>query len=331
MSLVTTMAFQASPFTQWRAFTILGSFSGYDDDVFYQMLIAFKKNLLISYEDEEASASLSMLRCMRKAVPGLARRSRYLGSVFWLAVSLIQAAYAPLYTEAMRLVQVTIETMDQHEMFCSPSSSGQNPMATVLMAARAPLWAATAQLDELSALSFETDFGFALASAIWRGVRFKADFSIVRAVLSTLMKASVKSINPHGEPQKYLDGTTLPLFMGLAPCVSTREYGRILEDDCRVVDPFPDCEEYDDEDFEFTCSFDMLGVSDMTAALLANSFLLAIEDLPILDTQDRENLYCLTAEFAKVYPELFASGVWHFMDSAPCVPFVSLTSWSSMC
>ena len=102
MSLITSSAFQLSPAVQTRAFVSLGvlATSDVDDDLLYQMLVAFKTALSQSSENETTSV-VSMLRCIRNVVPALPRYSRYLCQLFWLAVALLQSSHLVLYVEAI--------------------------------------------------------------------------------------------------------------------------------------------------------------------------------------------------------------------------------------
>lgn len=101
MSLVTSSAFQLSPAVQTRAFIALGvlATSDVDDDLLYQMLVAFRSALQST--DKDLSSVISMLRCIYRVVPSLPRQSRYLPYLFWLAVGLIQSSNAVVYLEAV--------------------------------------------------------------------------------------------------------------------------------------------------------------------------------------------------------------------------------------
>ena len=104
MSLVTSSAFQLSPAVQTRAFVSLGilATSDVDDDLLYQMLVAFKTALSQSHESDTTSV-VSMLRCIFRVVPALPINSRYLPQIFWLAVALLQSSHMGIYVEAINL------------------------------------------------------------------------------------------------------------------------------------------------------------------------------------------------------------------------------------
>ena len=341
MSLVSSIAFQASFYGQFRSFTILGKFKDpkLEDEAFYQMLLVFKRNILNSSQNEEASAAL--LRYVRIAVPGLPPQSQYLGSIFWLAVSIIQAEQSYLYLEAIQLLRATVETMEQHCMFDIAIPAPENSMVTVLMDARVPLWDAAATLDKLSGLSFGTDFGFSLSAVLWDGIRVQAHLKLFTAVLTSLLKTSIRSANPQAEQRRCLDAASMPLFVGLSPCMDKVAYERLLEEDCHVSDLSADefAPQYHHEDVVGDgIELKLLGLSDMRAAHLAISSLLCLEESPLVPPSQKENIHLLWAEFARLYPNLFVSGVLslvefmtyvqpilsrdrsHFSFSAPLLP-----------
>ena len=180
MSLVTATAFQVCPYVQYRAFVVLGllASSEVDDDLLYQMLVAFKNALAMSAENDPA-AVMSMLRCIARVIPCLGPDSRYLPQVFWLAVALLQSTYLPLYKEAARLLEVILEALAGQGFFKDRRMSG------VLLDARTQLSDITTQLDGIMGLSFDAAFSFSLASVIFRGVRPPALRPIARALLKT--------------------------------------------------------------------------------------------------------------------------------------------------
>jgi neurofibromin 1 len=115
MSLVSSTAFQYSPALQARAFISLGTLANMDvdEDLFFQMLVAFKTALSQTTE-ADTTTIVSMLKCFVKVVPHLPSSSRFCFQLFWLAVSLLESAHMSYYVEATELLQVTLLTsLDQ--------------------------------------------------------------------------------------------------------------------------------------------------------------------------------------------------------------------------
>ena len=310
MGLVSSIAFQASFYGQFRSFTILSKFtdSKLEDETFYQMLLVFKRNISSSSQDDQASAAL--LRCVRMAVPGLLPQSRYLGSIFWLAVSIIQAEQSQLYDEAIQLLRVIVETMERHCMFDRAALTPQNPMVAVLMDARGPLRDAAVKLDQLSGLSFETDFGFSLTAILWDGIRAEGHLKLFTAALTTLLKTSIRAENPKAELRRCLDAASLPFVLGLSICMDKAAYERLLEEDCHIYRLSPDLfspkNDRGDPVGDHTV-LEFLGLSDTKGVLLAINSLLCLEESPLFPTSQNENIHFLWTAFARLYPDLFVS------------------------
>jgi hypothetical protein len=62
--------------------------SDVDDDLLYQILVAFK-NALSGSADTDCSTAVEILRCITKVVPATPRNGRYLSQIVWLAIALM--------------------------------------------------------------------------------------------------------------------------------------------------------------------------------------------------------------------------------------------------
>ncbi|CAE6527674.1 unnamed protein product, partial [Rhizoctonia solani] len=172
MSLISSTAFQLSAYVQSRTFVVLGRLleipsTELDDDLFYQMLVAFQSALATANEDDPTPL-LSMLRCLSKAVTRLSSESRYLAQVAWIPIALIQSGYAALFSEAAGLLEATLLVLEKYNAFA------QRTITACLQEYRSePLDEVYLQLDELHSLSYasEATFSFSLASIISRGLR----------------------------------------------------------------------------------------------------------------------------------------------------------------
>jgi hypothetical protein len=326
MSLVASTAFQVCPYIQYRAFVVLGLLASWsdasevDDDLLYQMLVAFK-GALASSEENEPAAVMSMLRCISRVVPGLNSDSRYLPQVFWLAVALLQSTYLPLYEEAARLLEVTLEAMAHQGYF------NDRRMSTVLLEARIPLSDITTQLDDIMGLSFDTGFSFSLASIIFRGVRPPGLRPIAKALLRTVLRIAAAG-SSSDQPDVDLDTSTpIPLdhdllgyFLALLPFACTPDSYRELLRDARISTRWFPLSSQDDEEYESsvpTVSTELFGFSaeDSTTPLLVISFLFAMLNSYQGSEKEKEFLFGLLAQLATLYPEWCASAVVHYLTN----------------
>ena len=335
MSLVTATAFQYCPYIQYRAFVVLGllassNASDVDDDLLYQMLVAFK-NALGSAADSDPVAVISMLRCIARVIPGLNHDSRYLSQVFWLAVTLLQSTYLPLYEEAANLLEAILKTMARQGLFKN------RQMSTVLLEARLPLLEIVIQLDDIMGISFETGFSFSLASILFRGIRSPALRPVAYKVLRTILRIAAES----SDSRKHVDmdaATPIPLdhdllgyFLALLPFACTcRSYRELLKDariGARWCPPLSSAESEEEALSMPTVSTELFGFmpEDNKTPLLVISFLFAMLNSYQGSEKEKGFLFGLLAQLAALYPEWCAAAVVHYLMNPRCV-FLPLSS-----
>ncbi|KAH7887502.1 hypothetical protein F5I97DRAFT_2056906 [Phlebopus sp. FC_14] len=301
MSLATSTAFQLPAVIQARAFLVLGTLatSDVDDDLVYQMLVAFKTALGQSTETDTMTV-VCMLRCICKVVPSLPEGSRYLCQVFWLAVALLQSSYAAFYADAADLLRAAIETLEVQGAF------DDNTIPNVLLDGRTQLEDTICQLDRLLCLSFESSFSFTLAAIIFKGVRHNQLKSSAETVLRSLLSVAVRCSQPAGDDSsRVLSPDALGYFVSLIPFSTTREsYIRLLRD-CYAEEFLPATGSLKD-DFVPRVPVDMLPVTDSTTALLVVSFATTVLTTAQGDDAETEMLYNLLLDVSIAYPELLS-------------------------
>lgn len=322
MSLVTSTAFQLSPAIQTRSFIALGTLATaeVDDDFLYQILVALRSALSKASETHNLSV-VSMLRCMCKIVPALGEQSRYIPSLFWLAVALIESAHMAFYVEATCLLRVTLETLDDQGLFKSGS------LPAVLLDGRNPLEEVTSQLDDMLKLTFDASFSFSLAAIIFKGVRHTGTRDSAEAILRSLLTVTVRSYESASKvPNGFHDSLcpdSLAYFLALLPLSTTPTTYRRLLRDCNIDEAwFPDAglAEMDDDDTVVPrVSPTFLGITDSSIALLVTSFVGTMLATAQGDDLETEILYCLLSDIANQFPEVIA------MTYVPFVPLFILT------
>ncbi|TFY54349.1 hypothetical protein EVJ58_g8920 [Rhodofomes roseus] len=316
MSLITSSAFQLSPAVQTRAFVALGvlATSDVDDDLLYQMLVAFKTALSQSSENETTSV-VSMLRCIRNVVPALPRYSRYLCQLFWLAVALLQSSHMVLYVEAIHMLRVTLEVMDSQGAF------EEKGVSATLLDGRAVLEDVACQLDQLLGLSFESNFSFSLAAIVFKGTRNPNLRDPAEAALRTLMKITVRSC---GEVEHADDGPgssicqqILGYFLALLPTsTTTATFKRLLEES--AADPSWLSHNLltasSDDDPVAKVPFALLGLSDANTVLFVTSFVGAILQTAQGDDAESQILCNLLSDIADAFPDVVSMAYQSLQD-----------------
>lgn len=301
MSLVTATAFQQSPAVQTRSFVVLAALAIRDveDDFLYQILVAFR-SVLSKANESSTIVIVSILRCMCKVVPAVVGTSRYICSLFWLAIALLQVSHLGFYVEATWLLRVTLENMEYHGLFRA------NSVETVLLQAREQIDDIMSQLDDMFRISFSRSFSFSLASIIFKGMRHSALKESAEAVLRTLLRITSRACSPDSpnENKSYPCPEAMGYFIALLPVSTTRKAFRELLSDANVkqlVVGVPDSEEAEESTPVVDAS--ILGIGSPQLALLTASFIGAILTTAQGNDAETEILYSLLSTLAKSYPD----------------------------
>ncbi|KAL4251095.1 Ras-GAP domain-containing protein [Abortiporus biennis] len=316
MSLVTSSAFQLSPAIQTRAFVTLGvlATSDVDDDLLYQMLVAFKTALSQSHESDITSV-VSMLRCIYRIVPALPANSRYLPQIFWLAVALLQSSHIGIYVEAIQLLQAALERMNEHGAF------KDRGVPATLLDGRTPLEDIAGQLDQILGLSFDQSFSFSLASIIFKGIRHPSLRDSAAPALRSLMRVTVRSCceDHHADdgPGSPMCPEVMGYFLALLPLSTSLEaFQELLR--CADVEESWFTEELLpmslDDDAAVRIPAGLVGATDPTHALLMTSFIGAILFTSQGDDKETEMLYTILSEIADLQPETISTAFDSLQD-----------------
>ncbi|KAJ7055100.1 hypothetical protein C8F01DRAFT_470816 [Mycena amicta] len=302
MSLVSSSAFQYSPAVQMRSFTTLGSLlTDADDDFLYQMLVALRTAMQQTNESDSAIV-VTMIRSLSKAAPSLPGASRYLVSLFWLAVALLQCSHITFYTEAASLLCVTLEGMRDRGMFRHASVS------TVLLEGRDALEPVLSQFDNIMAISFDTNFSFALSAVLFKGLRTSIVKEEAENVLRKLLSVTMRPYPREGEVNGFRDSLypeALGYFIALLPVSATHASYRRLLKECNIGEgSLPAINGGDDETNAPRVQVSLLGIDSATTALLAASFLGVVVTTTSGNDTESEMLYCLLSDIGLSYPEI---------------------------
>ncbi|KAG9100039.1 Ras GTPase activating protein ira2, partial [Ceratobasidium sp. 370] len=318
MSLLTSTAFQLSAYVQSRAFVILGRLleiptTDVDDDLFYQMLVAFQTALATANE-EDPTALLSMLRSISKAVVRLPPESRYLSQVSWIAIAIIQSGYAALFSEAAALLEATLLSLEKYKAF-----ERQTVTSCLKRFRSEPLDEIYLQLDELHSLSYasEATFSFSLASIVARGLRLSPTCSAAASLLRTLLRISRDAQGPPPPgPRGALHIDRIGYFMALLPqATSSSDYAQLLELAGLDPDWLPPADVDDLERSGAPPEVDLRLFGEMSneTVLLISSFAVTMINCSQSELE-RQILFGLVAEAVMAYPEIVAIACESMLD-----------------
>ncbi|KAG8755793.1 Ras GTPase activating protein ira2 [Ceratobasidium sp. 428] len=318
MSLLTSTAFQLSAYVQSRAFVVLGRLleiptTDVDDDLFYQMLVAFQTALATANE-EDPTALLSMLRSLSKAVIRLPAESRYLSQVSWIAIATIQSGYAALFSEAAGLLEATLLSLEKYKAFAN-----QTVTSCLKQFRSEPVDEIYLQLDELHSLSYasEATFSFSLASIIARGLRLSPTCSAAASLLRTLLRISRDAQGPPPPgPRGALHIDRVGYFMALLPqATSSSEYAQLLELAGLDPDWLPpaDVDDLERSGAPPEVDLGLFGEMSNETVLLISSFAVTMINCSQSELE-RQILFGLVAEAVMKYPEIVAIACESMLD-----------------
>ncbi|OCF79181.1 neurofibromin 1 [Kwoniella mangroviensis CBS 8886] len=307
MGLVAATCFQHNPATQPQAFTVLGYLASdeVDDDLVYQILVAMSTTLS-HFQEGDSVLLISMLRCLSRIIKGLLPDSRYAASLFWLAVSILQLGYIPLFAPALELMNSSLkavsETTTPHSILC-----GKDLMDFILDTRRG-ITDQAKKLDQISGVSFETDVTFALVAIIYKGIRHPSTKKMTIESLMELLRLSAEPARPNGEDELLVSSGSIAYFIALlsTPIASGSGPGSGGEEVKRVFQAAG--LDIDDAklDLSNVAVFDMLSIPDNSTALLLISLVVALLNGAGGSDIEKVVLYRLLADASAEMPEVVA-------------------------
>ncbi|KAI8972992.1 hypothetical protein BDB01DRAFT_839035 [Pilobolus umbonatus] len=302
MSLVASTTFQFNPAIQPQSFVVLGCLGreDVDDDLLYQILVALRGALVI-FNEGDCNLVLSIMMCLKNIVGSLPSDSRYLLSLFWVAIALVQMNNSTIFCMAIELVLAVIRALETHEYFAG------DRINQVLLIAREPMLETCQQLDALCGVNFTNHFSFAVTCTFLKGLKHANAKGVIFQGLSTFLDIQSK----HNEEADQNEYQNLGYLAGLLPIAVKNE---ALKDVLRMTDlnktRFEFFEGVDDSEIVnykaiYDGIFDQLDITDETNALLFISVLVA-QLQTAESTNERLFIYGLLAEAANSLPDVFA-------------------------
>ncbi|KAG8870177.1 Ras GTPase activating protein ira2 [Serendipita sp. 405] len=301
MSLVVSTAFHCS-YIQSRAFIVMGILanSDVDDDLVYQILVAFR-NSLDPTPEMDIATPVGILRCLAKIITGTPRNGRYLTQIVWLGIALMEYGDVTMFAEAAQVLKVSLETLERQ------GALDDSSLTASFMEFRAPLEDVSAQIDDYIGLSFENNFSFSLSAIIIRGLRHPQTHvqEASSALLRTLLRLSVRNAPGAGDvppSERTVPLDALGYFLALIPTVPTPSAVHTLMRDAGIGSNFiGNPEKYEDESGPARIPLQGLGIKDNGTALLVATVLGTMLNSATANPE-RETLFALLAEMSLAHP-----------------------------
>lgn len=262
-----------------------------DDDLIYQILVALRGALAI-FNESDSNLIVSIMMCLSNVIDNLPADSRYLRSLFWLAIALVHMRHPAIFSPAVEFLQSVLRALDAHKLFA------KRALVDVLMDARQPLGDAANELDSACGVSFDTHFSFAVAGVLLKGIQHSNSKDVIFQCLTAFLEIDCK----RSVEQNVVEARTLGYLAGLLPLAAKNNALRELLRLAGINDIDLDTIEFGST---YVRIFDTLEIPDNTTALLLVSLLVTL-----LNSAENESerlfLYSFLAEAAVSIPEVFA-------------------------
>ncbi|RKP38437.1 hypothetical protein BJ085DRAFT_18762 [Dimargaris cristalligena] len=301
MSLVTSTAFQYNLAIQPRAFIMLGCLASdeVDDDLLYQVLVTLR-GALEAFDEKDTNLILSIVLCLTKLVNKLSTDSQFLPTLFWLALAIIQIGHVNLFSSGLALLEEILRSLDTQGIFVEITPY------EYLLASRESFEQTMGTIDSHNGVNFYTDFSFALATLLIKGLHHPASKGTVLNFLHTFIGVHTNRGGP-GTAQKQITFQVLGAVVPLLPMAAKNgELGELLWQlglgDLRVDNcmPMQNCYRHILNRFETPTE---------TSAILLASFLVVMLNLSQYEGEQLF-LYGFLSEVATAFPDTF-SLVYH--------------------
>lgn len=149
-----------------------------------------------------------MLRGIARVVPALVG-DRYRGRLFWLAVAFLRSGHLLFYAEAVRLLQVAIEVMDERGAF---EIYG---ITDIVNEERIPLKFVCAPFDQLGDAALCSTLASGLSTIILKNVGPPGESCNAEGVLLDLLRIALQSCGIAPELEVAFAAEALPSFLAL--------------------------------------------------------------------------------------------------------------------
>ncbi|OXB36317.1 neurofibromin 1 [Cryptococcus neoformans] len=297
MGLVAATCFQHNPATQPQAFIVLGYLASdeVDDDLIYQILVAMS-TALSHFVGSDPILIVSMLRCLSRIIPGLFPDSRYVTSLFWLAVGVLQLGYIPLFAPALELMITALRSINM-----ANEGMQSTELMEFLLDARRTVADQVKKLDQVSGVSFDTDITFALIAIIYKGVRHPYTKKLTAEILLELLQLAANTGGSSSGNGTFVVAGGVAYFVALLSISANS--GDELKDVFKAARLYVDDSHMD---VECVSVFSLLSIPDNSTALLLVSFVVSLLNGSEGSDAEKAILYKLLADASAEIPEVLA-------------------------
>eukprot|EP01133_Synstelium_polycarpum_P017457 gene17457-20830_t len=193
LSFTTIAALRHNPPIQCRALITLGIIarsSTFVRDELVENIIKVLRGFVTAPRAlvENNDLIVGVLSCLTKLFEYIPPTSRFITPLFWVAATMVQLYEPRIFTATVALLEVMIKSMDRWDLF-------QDSVARTLMTAREPYNSILSRLDNTTGISFESNFSFAIASHLLKGIKHPSTKTMTARLINTFLTITAKRGN----------------------------------------------------------------------------------------------------------------------------------------
>ncbi|KAF2077194.1 hypothetical protein CYY_001515 [Polysphondylium violaceum] len=195
LSFTTISALKLNPPIQARSFITLGIIArsaNYVSDELFENILRVLKNVVTSTPKqiitEYNDLIVGILSCLTKLFEYLPANSKYLTSLFWVATTFIQIYDPRIFTAAISFLEVMLKVLDRADCF-------KESVSKTFLQAREPYNTILSKLDAITGISFDSNFSFAIASHLLKGLKYPSTKTTTSRLLATFLSITAKRSN----------------------------------------------------------------------------------------------------------------------------------------
>jgi hypothetical protein len=157
------------------------------EELFSGVLIMLKRSLQgFSLGEDYGDVPVAILHCLSRMYVHLPTESIFFKPMFWIAMLFLQINNPQFFQPALLLIEIILKTLEDRGCF------QEMGVTSFLMSARATMELELVQLDQVTGISFNSNFSFATSAHFLKGFRYPLSKATTMRLLSTFVDLTAR-------------------------------------------------------------------------------------------------------------------------------------------
>ena len=139
------------------------------------------KYSLTHFEPDDSDLACSTIICLTNIMRGNLYQSDFTRKIIWISIYLLLLGHKKLFIYSLQLLEASLHSLDQNGYFL------EKGLIESLLQVKQSFSVVSKHMDKQSGLNFELDFGFALTSALAKGLSDKDTKPMTETVVVSLL------------------------------------------------------------------------------------------------------------------------------------------------